>query len=242
MTAETLADQWIPIRQGTDSAFLLAVANVLFKENLYNTTFVAKFVEPTGFQNFQNYVLGQSPGPDGAIDRTPQWAEPICGIPAATIQSFAELYAKSQPCFWSTGTHVINKQPGAFNTARILMTLAAMTGNIGVLGRNGWRRRMALRSRNARRIPCISDNCSSTKLRPNGCTFRHPADFPISICCPVCTLGISLMPCCKRNRLHNGEITQHVPQQHRRQPDWPRSKCSHGHLGWHTRKLVRRGT
>ena len=81
--AETWANQWIPIRPGTDMAMMLAVANVLFKENLYNATYVSKFVEPTGFQKWKDYVLGNSSGydgtngttsPDGAIDRTPEWA------------------------------------------------------------------------------------------------------------------------------------------------------------------------
>ena len=69
---------------------MLAVANVLFKENLYNANFVSKYVEPTGFAKWKAYVLGQTAGPDGAIDRTPEWAAPICGVPAATIRAFAE--------------------------------------------------------------------------------------------------------------------------------------------------------
>ena len=64
-------------------AMILAIANVWFKENLYNAAYVAKYVEPTGFQKWKDYVLGNTPGydgsdgqtsPDGAIDRTPEWA------------------------------------------------------------------------------------------------------------------------------------------------------------------------
>ena len=134
LSAETLADKWIPIRKATDSAFLLAVANVLFKEDLYNHDFVQKFIEPTGFQKWRDYVVGNSAGPDGAIDRTPEWASPICGVPVETIKAFAELYAASSPCFWACGTHIGNKQPGGHNTIRIIMTLQAMTGNWGVEG------------------------------------------------------------------------------------------------------------
>ena len=104
--AETWADQWIPIRPATDMAMTLAVANVTLQGNLYDADFVSKFVEPTGFQKWKDYVLGNAPGydgsdgktsPDGAIDRTPEWAAPICGVPAATIRAFAELYARSKP-------------------------------------------------------------------------------------------------------------------------------------------------
>ena len=71
MSAQVLADQWIPIKPGTDCAFALAVANVLFKENLTNTAYIAKFVDQVGLAKWQAYVLGQTAGPDGAIDRTP---------------------------------------------------------------------------------------------------------------------------------------------------------------------------
>ena len=90
---ETLADQWIPIRAGTDLAMFLAMANVLFKENLYDQAFVSKYVEPTGFAKWKDYVLGNTAGPDGKIDRTPEWAEKICGVPADTIRGLARFCA-----------------------------------------------------------------------------------------------------------------------------------------------------
>ncbi|MGA2874931.1 MAG: molybdopterin-dependent oxidoreductase [Nitrososphaerales archaeon] len=141
MTAEVLADQWIPIRPGTDVTMMLAVANVLFKENLYDQTFVAKYVEPTGFTQWKNYVLGVTAGPDGAIDRTPAWAAPICGVPAETIQAFAELYgsfqghANGKPAwlmFTSGGARAYKgEQP-----TRVAAYLQWMTGNIGISGGN----------------------------------------------------------------------------------------------------------
>ena len=68
VSAEVYADQWIPIRPNTDLAMLLAMANVLFKENLYDADYVAKFVEPTGFQKWKDYVLGRTVGSDGKVD------------------------------------------------------------------------------------------------------------------------------------------------------------------------------
>jgi len=119
MTAETLASQWIPIRPTTDLAMALAVANVLFKNNLYDSAFVSKFVEPTGFQQWQNYVLGVTAGPDGAIDRTPEWAAPICGVPAATISAFAQLYASSTPVWLALGMGP-NRQIDSTELARVV--------------------------------------------------------------------------------------------------------------------------
>ncbi len=77
-TAESLATQFIPIRPGTDVVLAMAMANVIFKQNLWDQDFVTKWVEPTGFASWKSYVLGQTAGPDGAIDRTPEWAAPIC--------------------------------------------------------------------------------------------------------------------------------------------------------------------
>ena len=42
MAASVLADQWIPIKPGTDTAMFMALAYVLFKEDLWNKQFVDK--------------------------------------------------------------------------------------------------------------------------------------------------------------------------------------------------------
>jgi len=141
-SAQLLADQWIPIRVSTDVPMGLAVANVLFKEDLYDHDFVSKWVEPNGFQKFKDYVLGNTPGPDGAIDRTPEWAAPICGVPADTIRAFARLYASSKPTYLVLGEAPCSKQPKGENAARLFEYLNAMTGNIGKPGTHssdgGW--------------------------------------------------------------------------------------------------------
>ncbi len=133
MTANNLCDQWIPIRPGTDLAMMIAVAYVLFTENLYDADYVSKFVEPTGFANWQNYVLGNTAGPDGAIARTPEWAEAICGVPADTIKNFAEVYAASKPVFLQLGWGPGREFQGDM-VARAAIYLQAMTGNIGIPG------------------------------------------------------------------------------------------------------------
>lgn len=134
-TAQVYADQWIPIRPGTDAAFLLAIANVLFKENLYDHAFVDKFVEPVGFKTWRDYVLGFADGED----KTPAWAEKICGIPEETITALARLYGQHQgysrgkPCYFKVHWPVARQVYGD-NAARIGIYLQAMTGNIGVAG------------------------------------------------------------------------------------------------------------
>jgi anaerobic dimethyl sulfoxide reductase subunit A len=135
MAAETLSSQWIPIRPTTDLAMGLAIANVLFKNNLYDSNFVSKYVEPTGFQKWKDYVLGNTAGPDGAVDRTPEWAAPICGIPAASITALAKLYASSKPVWLALGMGP-NRQTDCTELARVGTYLQAMTGNVGIAGGN----------------------------------------------------------------------------------------------------------
>ncbi len=129
MAAEVLADQWIPIKPGTDMAFILGVANVLFDEELYNTEFVEAFVEREGFDKWRRYVAGMD---DGAR-KTPRWAEKICGVPANTIAEFARLYARSNPTWLYKHWSVARKSRGE-NSARGAAALQAMMGYFGVPG------------------------------------------------------------------------------------------------------------
>ena len=93
-TAEVLADQWIPIRPGTDMAMILAMCNVLFSENTYDQSFVSSNVEPTGFSKWHDYVMGVSDN----TPKTPQWAEAICGVPSETIIDLTHQLVANQPC------------------------------------------------------------------------------------------------------------------------------------------------
>ncbi|MFH1646975.1 MAG: molybdopterin-dependent oxidoreductase, partial [Chloroflexota bacterium] len=128
-SAEVLADQWLPIRPTTDVAMMIAMANVWFKENLWDREFVQKWVEPEGLKKWQAYVLGTADG----VDKTPQWAESICGVPAETIEAFARLYARSQPVNLSV-SFGIGRQFFGENPARASMYLQALTGNTCIPG------------------------------------------------------------------------------------------------------------
>jgi anaerobic dimethyl sulfoxide reductase subunit A len=131
-SANVIANQWIPIRPGTDMAMVLAMANALFKEDLYDKDYISKWVEPTGFQMWKDYVLGVSEGPDGKIDRTPEWAEEITGIPAETIRALARLYAKSKPTKIMFGYGATRSD--GWNVTRGLLALQAMGGYLTVAG------------------------------------------------------------------------------------------------------------
>lgn len=127
-----LADQWIPIRPGTDGAMMEAMAYVIFEENLQDQEFIDKWVEPYGLERWKNYLYGK----DDDVVKTPEWAESICGVPAETIADLARLYAKNSPCYfrsvWAVGRTLNGENP-----SRTSAYLAVICGNVGKYGTIG---------------------------------------------------------------------------------------------------------
>lgn len=140
-TASILADQWVPILPTTDNALMDAMTYVMITENLYDRKYVEKFCLgfheeqlpagiPTG-NSLTSYILGQADG----VPKTPEWAEKITRVPAHTICQLARDYALSKPAAliqgWGPQRHAYGEQP-----VRGATVLAAITGNVGILG--GW--------------------------------------------------------------------------------------------------------
>lgn len=130
---------WIPIRPNTDAAMLAGMAHYIFTNNLQDQDFINKFCQgmdegtmPEQFkdkENFKDYILGKYDN----TPKTPEWAEKICGVPAADIIKLADMYARTKPAAlkasWAPGRNSYGEQ---YN--RMAAALQAMTGNIGVLG------------------------------------------------------------------------------------------------------------
>jgi thiosulfate reductase/polysulfide reductase chain A len=112
------ASEWIPIRPGTDAAFLLAMINVIVSNELADCEFV------------KQYVVGCD-GIQEAVSRyTPEWAEPITGVPAADIERIAREYAAAKHNAlahpgWRTSNFL-----NSFQTERAIATLNALSGNV----------------------------------------------------------------------------------------------------------------
>lgn len=126
-SAAALADQWIPVKPGTDTAMLAAMAFVILDEGLEDKVFLDKYVY--GFQEFADYVTGA----DDGVPKTPQWAEALTGVDAATIAGLAREYAAGRPAALMAGM-APGRSPHGEQFFRTTAALAAMTGNIGVSG------------------------------------------------------------------------------------------------------------
>ncbi len=112
------ATEWIPIRPGTDSAFLLAMINVIVSNELADCDFV------------KQYVVGCDGIKDEMQKYTPAWAEQITGVPASTIERIAREYAAAKHNAlahpgWRTSNFI-----NSFQTERAIATLNAISGNV----------------------------------------------------------------------------------------------------------------
>ena len=134
---------WIPIKPNTDAAMLAAMAHHIFANKLHDQGFIDKFCQGMDSgnmpdwarqpgqeqENFKDYILGKYDG----TPKTPEWAEPICGVKADDIRKLAQMYATTKPAAlkasWSPGRNAYGEQ---YN--RMAAAVQAMTGNIGVLG------------------------------------------------------------------------------------------------------------
>lgn len=145
-SAMVLADDWVPVRPGTDHALALGMAHTLLTEddpdanplidwdflNRCTVGFDAEHM-PEGAdpkENFKDYVLGIHDG----MPKTPEWASEICGVKPSRIRSLAREIAQTPRVALLTAwaparTNNTDSWPQMF------MAIGAMTGHIGQPGR-----------------------------------------------------------------------------------------------------------
>lgn len=112
------AAEWIPIRPGTDAAFLLAMIHVIVTNELADCDFV------------RQYVLGCDHIQEAMQSYTPQWAENITGLPAATIERIAREYAAAGKNALAHPGWRTSNFTNSFQTERAIATLNALSGNV----------------------------------------------------------------------------------------------------------------
>ncbi len=121
------ADQWIPIKPGTDPALAASIAYIMEKEGLVDYEFIK--THTTGYKEYKEYLLGENDN----IPKTPSWASQITGVEEDTILDLAHDYTLIKPATLLAGWGHQRTIYGEQNS-RSLITLACMSGNVGIRG------------------------------------------------------------------------------------------------------------
>ena len=141
MTSRQLADEHIFIRPSTDAAALITMTREIVAHGLHDQAFCDRYV--LGFDeahlpegapansSYRAYLFGVADG----IDKTPEWAASITGIPADVISRLALEFASNKPAALQTG-YAPGRTLYGEQFHRAAYALAAITGNVGIVGGN----------------------------------------------------------------------------------------------------------
>lgn len=141
-TSQLLDARWIPVKSGTDMAFLLATAYEMLKLdeekgnvvdwdflNTYTVGFDDATMPEGAKENLKGYLLGD-------YDKTPktaEWASEICGTPAEDIRWYAEVLGKENAVYLMHG-YALARCNGAEDIPQMFTALGAMGGHFGKPG------------------------------------------------------------------------------------------------------------
>ena len=112
------AHRHLRLRVGSDVALLSAMAHVIVRDGLVDERFVAERTE--NYEELARHVA----------KFTPEWAESICGVPAADIEWAARAYAQAErgAIYYTLG---ITQHICGVDNVQSLSNLALLTGHIG---------------------------------------------------------------------------------------------------------------
>ena len=119
--AADLADIWLQIRPGSDTALLMAMLNVIINENLYDKDFVAKWCY--GFDELAKRVE----------EFTPEKVAGITWLPPDKIRETARILAQNTPASVVNGMG-LEHQSNSIAGIQAMLSLMAITGSTDVEG------------------------------------------------------------------------------------------------------------
>jgi formate dehydrogenase major subunit len=112
------ADVWLRLKPGTDVALLNALANVIIKKGLVDSTFIKSRTED--YETFKENVM----------EYIPQYAEAITGVPSHKIIEAASIIGQADNVSTYYTMGVTQHTSGVDNVLSIA-NLALLTGNLG---------------------------------------------------------------------------------------------------------------
>ncbi|MCY8724558.1 molybdopterin oxidoreductase family protein [Bacillus inaquosorum] len=110
-----LADWFIPIKPGTDSALALGIMHILFKENLHDEAFLSEYT--VGYEELREHVKQYDP----------EKVSLITGVSTEDIYQLARMYGESSPSFIRIGNGIQHHDNGGM-IVRTIACLPAITG------------------------------------------------------------------------------------------------------------------
>ena len=117
------AKYWLQIRPGTDHALALAFLHVIISEKIYDDNFVRNWT--SGFEDLVDHIQPCSP----------EKMSEVTWVPAELVRKAARFYARSRPAAIQWGNPV-EQTVHNFNSARALICLMAISGNLDLPGGN----------------------------------------------------------------------------------------------------------
>jgi anaerobic selenocysteine-containing dehydrogenase len=117
------AEYWLQPRPGSDHALALAFLNVIIEERLYDREFVEHWTH--GFEEMADHVR----------DYSPERMSDITWVSPEQIREAARIYAASHPAAIQWG-NPLEQNTKNFHTARALLALMAVCGNLDIPGGN----------------------------------------------------------------------------------------------------------
>ncbi|MDA3057858.1 thiosulfate reductase PhsA [Campylobacter sp. VBCF_05 NA6] len=112
------ADEWLPVKPGTDLAFVMALIHVWIRDGKYDKEFVEKFT--TGIEQ----VI------EATKETTPKWQESITGIKAADVERIAdEIWAAAPKVIIDWG-HKTTTTRAEYQRTRAIAIANALMGNV----------------------------------------------------------------------------------------------------------------
>ncbi|QKF62664.1 putative thiosulfate/polysulfide reductase, molybdenum-binding subunit [Campylobacter mucosalis] len=111
------ADEWLPVKPGTDLAFVMALINTWIKNGTYDKEFIEQF------------TIGFDKVIEATKDTTPEWQESITGIKADDVRRIAaEIWAAAPKVIIDFG-HKTTTAKAEYERTRAIMVANAMMGN-----------------------------------------------------------------------------------------------------------------
>ena len=139
------ADEWLPVIPGEDAALAVAMAHVILAKGLWSREFVGDFTDGVNrFKPGQTVVEAdfREIHTHGVVawwnlelrDRTPEWAEKQCGIPADQIRRVALGFAKAAPAAISWVSPGASMQARGAYAALATHALNGLVGSVDSVG------------------------------------------------------------------------------------------------------------